>query len=337
MDTDTILDVSNLETHFAVRPHTVKAVDGVSFSIARGKTVAVVGESGCGKSVTSLSIMRLLSPPGKIVGGNIQYRLRSGETVDLANLPLNEVRKIRGNEIAMIFQEPMTSLNPLMTVGDQIAEMIMLHASVNRREALQRAREMLEMVEISAAARRLNEYPHHLSGGMRQRVMIAMAIACRPALLIADEPTTALDVTIQAQILDILRRLQAELKMSILFITHDLGVVAEMADEVVVMYAGQVIESAPVEEIFKRPKHPYTIGLMKSIPSSIQKPSPVDGRRRERLTPIPGSIPSLSNLPSGCYFSPRCSYAVDVCRAQSPGLQAVRDGHQSRCWRHDDL
>ncbi|MDS1140116.1 ABC transporter ATP-binding protein [Pusillimonas sp. SM2304] len=335
MDTKNILEVANLKTHFFVRPNVAKAVDGVSFNVPRGKTVAVVGESGCGKSVTSLSIMRLLSHPGKIVGGEIRYRSQSKGIIDLSKLSLREMRAIRGKELAMIFQEPMTSLNPLMTVGNQVAEMIMLHESVSYRAALQRTEKLFELVEISSAKKRVQEYPHHLSGGMRQRVMIAMAIACNPSLLIADEPTTALDVTIQAQILDILRKLQSELGMSILFITHNLGVVAEMADDVVVMYAGQVIESASVEEIFRNPKHPYTLGLMNSVPNAAQ--DRLAGGGRARLTPIPGNIPSLSNLPQGCNFSPRCSHTIDTCTAKKPDLTHLGHAHQTRCWRHDDL
>jgi peptide/nickel transport system ATP-binding protein len=331
---DVVLRVEDLRTHFEFGVRVAKSVDGVSFEVSRGETVAVVGESGSGKSVTSLSIMGLLSPPGRIVGGRILYRAGSGEVLDLAKMSSRAMRSIRGREIAMIFQEPMTSLNPLFTVGDQIGEMIRLHETVSRAEARRRARRMLELVEIPAADRRLDEYPHQMSGGMRQRAMIALALACHPKLLIADEPTTALDVTIQAQILDLLRRLQAEMGMSILFITHNLGVVAEIAHQVVVMYAGRVVEEAPVARLFERQKHPYTRGLLACIPNAARDRD--SAGERLRLTPIPGQVPSVLALPKGCSFAPRCGFRIPRCEENPPLLQA-ESHHLSRCWRHQDL
>jgi peptide/nickel transport system ATP-binding protein len=336
LDSDTILRVDRLQTHFETGAQIAKSVDGVSFSVRRGQTVAVVGESGSGKSVTSLSVMGLLSRPGRIVGGQILYRTRSGQVVDLASLPQRALRAMRGREIAMIFQEPMTSLNPLYTVGQQIEEMIRLHEPLGAAERRARVRQMLDLVEIPDAARRVNEYPHQMSGGMRQRVMIALALSCNPSLLIADEPTTALDVTIQAQILDLLRRLQDELGMSVLFITHNLGVVAEIAHEVVVMYAGRVVEQAPVDTLFARPKHPYTHGLLACLP---------DARRHRgesgaplALQPIPGTVPNVTDLPDGCSFAPRCGFAQPVCTA-NPGPELRASGHNrlSRCWYHETL
>ncbi len=331
---DVVLRVEDLHTHFELGSRIAKSVDGVSFQVRRGETVAVVGESGSGKSVTSLSIMRLLAPPGRIVGGRILYRGGSGEVHDLAQASDRAMRSVRGREIAMIFQEPMTSLNPLYTIGDQIMEMIRLHEPVSRREARERACRMLDVVEIPAANRRIDDYPHEMSGGMRQRVMIALALACNPRLLIADEPTTALDVTIQAQILDLLRRLQAEIGMSILFITHNLGVVAEIAHQVVVMYAGRVVEEAPVERLFRRPKHPYTHGLLACIPNAARDRSPAG--ERLRLTPIKGQVPSVLALPPGCSFAPRCGLRIPRCEENPPLLRAEAD-HLSRCWRHGDL
>jgi peptide/nickel transport system ATP-binding protein len=331
---EVVLRVEDLHTHFELGNRTAKSVDGVSFQVRRGETVAVVGESGSGKSVTSLSIMRLLSHPGRIVGGSILYRGSDGEVRDLAQASDRAMRAIRGREIAMIFQEPMTSLNPLYTVGDQIMEMIRLHEPVSRREARERARRMLEVVEIPAADRRIDDYPHEMSGGMRQRAMIALALACNPRLLIADEPTTALDVTIQAQILDLLRRLQAEIGMSVLFITHNLGVVAEIAHQVVVMYAGRVVEEAPVERLFKRQKHPYTRGLLACIPNAARDRG--QAGERLRLTPIRGQVPSILSLPPGCSFAPRCDLRIPRCDENPPLLPAEKD-HLSRCWRHDDL
>jgi peptide/nickel transport system ATP-binding protein len=330
---DAILRVENLQTWFELGSRVAKSVDDVSFTVRRGATVAVVGESGSGKSVTSLSIMRLLAPPGRIVGGRILYRAGDGRELDLATLPEAQMRAVRGREIAMIFQEPMTSLNPLFTVGDQVMEMIRLHEPVSAREARSRARRMLELVEIPAAERRLDDYPHQMSGGMRQRAMIALALACNPRVLIADEPTTALDVTIQAQVLDLLRRLQAELGMSIVFVTHNLGVVAEIAHEVVVMYAGQVVEAAGVDALFDRQRHPYTRGLLACIPRPGlrrgQPGAPV------RLTPIPGTVPSVTALPDGCSFAPRCPLAIPRC-VEPPPLMQADVSHLSRCWRHED-
>ncbi|MBE7182841.1 MAG: ABC transporter ATP-binding protein [Methylobacterium mesophilicum] len=332
---DTLLSVRNLQTHFVSRSEVAKSVDGVTFDLKRGETVAVVGESGSGKSVTSLSIMRLLAHPGRIVGGEILYRDRQGTVRDLAQASAGEMKRLRGTEIAMIFQEPMTSLNPLFTVGDQIAEMITLHETITYRAALDRAAEMLELVEIPAARRRINDYPHHMSGGMRQRVMIALALANKPSLLIADEPTTALDVTIQAQILDLLRRLQGEMGMSILFITHNLGVVAEIAREVVVMYAGRVVEQAPVIDLFARPKHPYTEGLLACTPNAARDVGP--NGERLALRPIPGSVPPITALPPGCTYAPRCSYAAPGCTEAVPPLFPVGPSHLSRCFRHELL
>jgi peptide/nickel transport system ATP-binding protein len=329
-----VLQVDDLRTHFDLGSRVAKSVDGVTFQVRGGETVAVVGESGSGKSVTSLSIMRLLSHPGRIVGGRILYRGSDNQVRDLAQLPERAMRAVRGREIAMIFQEPMTSLNPLYTIGDQIMEMIRLHEAVSRGEARNRARRMLELVEIPAADRRLDEYPHQMSGGMRQRAMIALALACNPRLLIADEPTTALDVTIQAQILDLLRRLQAELGMSILFITHNLGVVAEIAHQVVVMYAGRVVEESPVARLFERQKHPYTRGLLACIPN-VARDRGASGERL-RLTPIAGQVPSVMALPPGCSFAPRCDFRIPRCDENPPLLPAEPE-HLSRCWRHGDL
>ncbi|MGX1789683.1 ABC transporter ATP-binding protein [Bosea sp. NPDC055332] len=334
-DDDILLKVEDLQTHFLIGSSAIKSVDGVSFSLRRGQTLAVVGESGSGKSVTSLTIMRLLAHPGRIVGGRILYRLRSGETVDLAQLPEKRMRAIRGSEIAMIFQEPMTSLNPLFTVGDQIMEMILLHENMSRSQARARARQMLELVEIPAAERRLAQYPHEMSGGMRQRVMIALALSCNPSLLIADEPTTALDVTIQAQILDLLRRLQAEIGMSILFITHNLGVVAEIAHEVAVMYAGRVVEQGPVGGLFARQRHPYTRGLLACIPDARRDRIP--GQGRALLNAIPGNVPSPLALPPGCSYAPRCPLVEERCTKDAPPLIDVAAAHLTRCWRHDAL
>jgi len=334
-DDDILLKVEDLQTHFLIGSSAIKSVDGVSFSLRRGQTLAVVGESGSGKSVTSLTIMRLLAHPGRIVGGRILYRQRSGESVDLAQLPEKRMRAIRGSEIAMIFQEPMTSLNPLFTVGDQIMEMILLHEPLSRSQARARAKQMLELVEIPAAERRLAQYPHEMSGGMRQRVMIALALSCNPSLLIADEPTTALDVTIQAQILDLLRRLQAEIGMSILFITHNLGVVAEIAHEVAVMYAGRVVEQGPVVDLFARQRHPYTRGLLACIPDARRDRIP--GQGRALLNAIPGNVPSPLALPPGCSYAPRCPLVEERCTRDAPPLIDVAAAHLTRCWRHDAL
>jgi len=319
-----LIQLKNLTTHFFTPEGVVKAVERVSFDIDKGRTLGVLGESGCGKSVTALSIMRLIpDPPGKILGGEIGF-----EGSDLLQLSPAAMRHVRGKDIAMIFQEPMTSLNPVYTIGDQIAETYVIHQGVNKAEALQRATEMLHLVGIPAPERRVHEYPHQLSGGMRQRAMIAMAMACRPKLLIADEPTTALDVTIQAQILDLVLSLQEEVGMAILIITHDLGVIAEVSDEVVVMYAGQVVEYASIETIFLQPRHPYTLGLMTSIPRL--------GRKfKEGKTPlkeIPGLVPNLIRLPPGCLFQPRCPMPVQACTQEMPPLFSLEEGHGVRCW-----
>jgi peptide/nickel transport system ATP-binding protein len=332
---DVILSVRDLKTWFTTKYATAKAVDGVTFDLERGKTLAVVGESGSGKSVTSLSIMGLVAKPGAIAGGEMLFRDRKETVHDLAQLDQKGFRSIRGREIAMIFQEPMTSLNPLFTVGDQIEEMVLLHEKLSRPAARRRALEMLQYVEIPEAASRLDDYPHHMSGGMRQRVMIAMALVCKPSLLIADEPTTALDVTIQAQILDLLRRLQAEMGMSILFITHNLGVVAEIAHDVVVMYAGRVVEHAPVEALFAHQRHPYTKGLLACTPDAARDLGV--NRERRALYSIPGSVPPITALPSGCAFEPRCTYAIDACRIGVPPLLQAGPHALSRCIRSGEL
>ncbi|WP_459617360.1 ABC transporter ATP-binding protein [Bordetella sp. 2513F-2] len=325
---DIVLSVQELKTWFHSRDGVARSVDGVTFDLARGETLAIVGESGSGKSVTSLSIMGLLpKPAGRIEAGSIRFRDRNGHEHDLAHASAATLQRIRGAEIAMIFQEPMTSLNPLFTVGDQIAETVLQHEGCSRAAAFRRAQEMLERVEIPAAGRRLHEYPHQMSGGMRQRVMIALALACNPSVLIADEPTTALDVTVQAQILDLLRRLQAESGMSILFVTHNLGVVAEIAHRVAVMYAGRVVEDAEVHDLFDRPAHPYTRGLLSCIPTAAIL------ARRERLQPIPGSVPSALALPPGCTFAARCGLADGGCTAGVPELVPVQPGHRARCFK----
>ncbi|QIA27619.1 ABC transporter ATP-binding protein [Thermaerobacter sp. PB12/4term] len=319
MKQDYLVEIRGLRTTFQTEEGLVPAVNGVDLAIRRGETLAVVGESGCGKSVTALSILRLIpSPPGRIEAGEIVFEGR-----DLLRLSDEEMRRIRGNEIAMIFQEPMTSLNPVFTVGDQIAEVFMFHRGMSRRDALEQAVEMLRHVGIPAPERRVREYPHQMSGGMRQRVMIAMALACHPKLLIADEPTTALDVTIQAQILDLMRRLKEELGMAILLITHDLGVVAEMAERVVVMYAGRVVEEGDVYSVFRNPVHPYTEGLLRSIPRLDED--------RERLPAIEGTVPSPGHLPGGCPFHPRCPYATDTCREVEPRLEPLGEGRYAAC------
>jgi oligopeptide transport system ATP-binding protein len=315
-----LLEVRNLETHFHTQDGVVKAVNGVSFHVNRGETLGIVGESGCGKSVTSLSVMRLIpSPPGRIAGGQILF---DGE--DLLRLSEQEMRAIRGNRIAMIFQDPMTSLNPVLTVGRQITESLELHLKLSKREASNRAAELLHMVGIPSAAKRLDNYPHQFSGGMRQRVMIAMALSCNPELLIADEPTTALDVTIQAQILELINRLREELETAVIMITHDLGVVAGMTDRVTVMYAGRVVEEGPTREIFANPRMPYTIGLLRSIPR-------LDEERGRKLNPIRGLPPSLVNLPQICPFSPRCDYVQERCLTVQPDLRAVDHDHRAAC------
>ncbi|MFC6590623.1 ABC transporter ATP-binding protein [Deinococcus lacus] len=331
---EVLLAVNGLKTYFHTDDGVVKSVDGVTFHIKKGETLAVVGESGSGKSVTSLSIMRLIPmPPGEIAGGEILFN-SNGTEKDLTKVSEAEMRAIRGNDISMIFQEPMTSLNPVYTVGDQIAEAVMLHQGKNAKEAMQVAIKMLEFVGIPSPEKRAHEYPHQMSGGMRQRVMIAMALSCNPALLIADEPTTALDVTIQAQILDLMRKLQEEIGMSILFITHNLGVVAEMANRVVVMYGGRVVEEGDVVEIFKAPRHPYTMGLLNSIPRPLTE-AELANKKSMRLEAIPGNVPNPLNLPPGCAFEPRCKFALPACRESVPPLEDTGDGHMARCirWR----
>jgi oligopeptide/dipeptide ABC transporter ATP-binding protein len=316
-----ILEVSNLRVHFRTDEGTVPAVNGVDFSVAPGEILGLVGESGCGKSVTSLAIMRLVpKPAGKIVSGEIVFE---GENL-LAKAEA-DMRKIRGNDISMIFQEPMTSLNPVLTVGEQLMETIVLHQGVGRREARVRASDMLAKVGIPSPERRIGEYPHQMSGGMRQRVMIAMALSCRPKLLIADEPTTALDVTTQAQILSLMSELQTQFNTATILITHDLGVIAEMADRVVVMYAGKVVETADLQELFDNPAHPYTLGLLGSVPRLDQN--------RRRLDAIEGTVPNMINMPRGCEFSPRCRFSEARCREDEPELVSVGPRHMLRCFR----
>jgi peptide/nickel transport system ATP-binding protein len=315
-----LIQVKNLQTSFFTPEGEVRAIDGVSFEIGEGKTLGLVGESGCGKSVTSLSIMRLIqSPPGKIVGGEILYRGK-----DLLKLNSEAMRKIRGNEISMIFQEPMTSLNPVFTVGNQIGEAIKLHQGLGKKETRQKTIDMLRLVKIADPESRVDSYPHQLSGGMRQRVMIAMALSCNPALLIADEPTTALDVTIQAQILELMKELKQKIGMALLLITHDLGVVAEQADDVAIMYAGKIVERSSTQAIFNKPFHPYTVGLLNSLPST-------GGEKKKRLDAIPGVVPSPLNLPSGCRFRDRCPKAVDACAQSEPQLIEKEPGHSVAC------
>ncbi|MBZ6078372.1 ABC transporter ATP-binding protein [Microvirga puerhi] len=315
-----LLQVENLSIRFDGAPLGINVVDNVSFSVAKGKTLCIVGESGCGKSVTALSLMGLLpTPPARIVGGTANFGGR-----DLFSLSERERADMRGNQTAMIFQEPMTSLNPAFTVGDQIIEGILRHRRISKAEAKERALEMLRRVRIPAPEKRMRAYPHEMSGGMRQRIMIAMALANEPQLLIADEPTTALDVTIQAQIISLIRRLQDESGMAMILITHDLGVVAEVADEVVVMYAGRIVEAGSVDAIFEDPQHPYTIGLMGSVPSL--------GRRQGRLATIRGTVPSAEMMPKGCRFMPRCPFADERCVNDAPPLAELEPGHWARCW-----
>jgi peptide/nickel transport system ATP-binding protein/oligopeptide transport system ATP-binding protein len=321
-----LVEVKALEVHFAMEGGVVRAVDGVTYTIEAEETLGVVGESGCGKTVTALAIMGLVqSPPGRIAGGQILYH-QGDKTTDLCKLRSRgrEMRAIRGNEIAMIFQEPMTSLNPVLTIGFQIVEAITLHQKLRKREAKKQAIEMLRAVGIPLPEQRVDEYPHQMSGGMRQRAMIAMALSCNPSLLIADEPTTALDVTIQAQVLELMNALRREFKAAIQFITHDLGVIAGMADDVVVMYLGRIVEAAPVHEIFHAPKHPYTQGLMRSIPSLT--------RSKERLMPIEGVVPDPSDAPPGCGFEPRCPHRMGVCKTTMPSLLDVGPQHTAACW-----
>jgi len=328
-DQEVLLKVENLTVEFRTDEGTICAVDGVNLEILKGKTLGVVGESGCGKSVTALSIMRLISsPPGRYANGHIYY-----EQKDLLSLPDAKMRELRGNRISMIFQEPMTSLNPVFTVGDQIAEAICLHQKVNKKEGLLKAVEMLSLVGIPSPEDRVKVYPHQLSGGMRQRVMIAMALSCKPDLLIADEPTTALDVTIQAQIMELMSQLQKEMGMSIMLITHDLGIVAETCDFVSVMYAGRVVEHANVRSIFKEPRHPYTFGLLSSVPGTeFEKETEkgIDGKARLRT--IPGLVPNLLHLKGGCRFADRCSRVISKCREVEPELELVSNDHYVRCF-----
>jgi oligopeptide/dipeptide ABC transporter ATP-binding protein len=326
-----LLEINDLRTYFFTPAGVVRAVDGVSYSLRSGETLGVVGESGCGKSVTALSILRLVAtPPGRIVDGAIRF-----EGVDLLGLTETQMEDIRGNRISMIFQEPMTSLNPLLTVGRQISEAIALHQGLSRREAMNRAIDMLRRVHIPEPERRVHAYPHQLSGGMRQRVMIAMALSCNPRVLIADEPTTALDVTIQAQILDLIRELRDTLGTAIILITHDMGVVAENADRVVVMYAGRKVEEANVDDLFERPAHPYTRGLLDSIPSLDLAARAEAGRAR--LNEIKGMVPSLLDLPKGCSFAPRCAFASSQCHTAFPKLEQYRPGHWVACWHAGEM
>ncbi|RNB91392.1 ABC transporter ATP-binding protein [Brevibacillus fluminis] len=315
-----ILDVRNLQTHFFTDEGVSRAVDGISFTLHKGETLGLVGESGCGKSITSLSILRLIaSPPGKIVGGEILFK-----GTDLVKKSEEEMRAIRGNQISMIFQEPMTSLNPVYSVGEQIAEVFRLHQKLGKKEAWDKAVDMLRLVGIPSPEKRAKQEPHELSGGMRQRVMIAMAMACTPEILIADEPTTALDVTIQAQILELMKKLQRELGMGVIMITHDLGVVSETCDRVAVMYAGKVVEYTTAEELFDNPKHPYTVGLLNSLPRLDED--------QDELVAIKGSVPSPYNMPQGCRFAPRCPHARSICQTTLPELVHVNVNSQIRCW-----
>jgi oligopeptide transport system ATP-binding protein len=321
---DALLEVRKLRTSFFTADGVVHAVDNVSFDIGKSEAVALVGESGSGKSVTAMSIMRLVAPPGKITGGEVRFK-----GTNLADLSEKDMRHVRGNDIAMVFQEPMTSLNPVFKIGDQVAEAIRIHRKVSKKEARKRAGEMLELVSIPDPIKRLDDYPHQLSGGMRQRVMIAMALSCDPELLIADEPTTALDVTIQAQIMELLASLQKRLGLAILLITHDLGVVAEFCKRVIVMYTGRIVEEAPVGELFANPAHPYTRGLLKSLPSI--------NRTEKRLPTIKGMVPPLIALPPGCKFNPRCPDVMPICLGNEPARMPVGQGHDARCYLHGDL
>ncbi len=322
----TLLEIENLKTQFFTSAGTVRAVDGISYTVDEGETVALVGESGCGKSVSALSILRLIPwPPGKIVGGHIKF-----DGVDLATLSEEEIRNIRGKDISMVFQEPMTSLNPVLSIGEQLSETLITHFPISDIEARKKSLELLELVGISDPDRRLNQYPHHLSGGMRQRVMIAMALSCEPKLIIADEPTTALDVTIQAQILELMKELTKSMGVSLIIITHNLGVVARYADRVNVMYAGKIIETGTAMDIYHNPKHPYTLALLNSIPR-------MDQPRKAKLDPVEGQPPDLTQLDDGCSFRPRCRFAVDRCAGSFPDLEKVGDGHFAACFEKDRL
>ena len=321
-----LLEVNNLTTHFFTSDGVVKAVDGINYHLDEGEILGIVGESGCGKSVSALSLMRLVAdPPGKIVDGEVTF-----EDKDLLQLGDAEMRSIRGNRMAMVFQEPMTSLNPVLTIGRQITETLELHQNMTRAQARERAAELIRMVGIPDAASRLKDYPHQFSGGMRQRVMIAMALSCNPKLIIADEPTTALDVTIQAQILELMRELAQQFGTALIIITHNLGVVARYAHRVVVMYAGKIIETGSAEEIYSNPRHPYTLGLLNSVPR-------LDEAVKASLDPIEGLPPDLVDLPVGCSFQPRCPYAFDRCTQETPYLMDHSDAHTTACWRHEEL
>jgi len=324
-----VLEINNLKTYFFLERATVRALDGVDLKLYPGSTLGVVGESGCGKSQMAMSLMRLTLPPGRIVEGEINLTKRNGSVVDIAQLDAKgaEMRSIRGAEIAIVFQEPMTSLNPLRRIGDQIAETVIIHQNVSKKGAMDRALEMLTKVQISAPKQRLNEYPHQLSGGMRQRVMIALALSCNPSILIADEPTTALDVTVQAQILDLMRQLQADFNSSIVLITHNLGVVSQMAQQVAVMYLGKIVEFATTTDLYHHPLHPYTEGLLNSVPVLGRKGSQV-------LVPIKGMVPSPTAQIRGCPFAPRCPHVMDICREQNPPLEQIEPGHLAACWLH---
>ncbi len=318
-----ILQVENLKTHFFTDKGVVKAVDGNTFTVKEGQTLGIVGESGCGKSITAMSILNLIEAPGRIVEGSIKFM---GE--ELVGTSDKRIREIRGNEISMIFQEPMTSLNPVFRVGEQIGEALILHRNLTKKEAKNVGIEMLNLVGIPRAERVIDDYPHQLSGGMRQRVMIAMALACNPKLLIADEPTTALDVTIQAQILSLMNRVKVETNTSIIMITHDLGVVAQMADHVIVMYSGKIVESAPVQELYGEPKHPYTVGLLNSIPKLDEE--------LEELNTIEGMVPSPFELPVGCYYEPRCDKSMEICKHKQPGTYNINENHTVSCFLYSD-
>ncbi|NOZ28043.1 MAG: ABC transporter ATP-binding protein [Chloroflexi bacterium] len=317
----TLLEVKNLRTQFFTQDGIVHAVNGISYTLDEGETLAIVGESGCGKSVGVMSLIRLIpQPPGKIVDGEVWF-----DGQDLLKIDEEELRQVRGNRIAMIFQDPMTSLNPVLTIGQQVGEALQLHLGMNKQQARQRSIELLEMVGIPDAADRIDDYPHQFSGGMRQRVMIAMGLSCNPQILIADEPTTALDVTIQAQIIDLVKRLKREVGMAIIWITHDLGVVAGLAERVIVMYAGYIVEEAAVNDLYADPRHPYTLGLLRSIPR-------LDKGRQAKLQPIEGLPPDLLDPPKGCPFAPRCSYRIDRCNEENPALETVARGHRVACW-----
>ena len=327
---ESLLEVRDLVTGFPTENGVIRAVDEISFSVGKGEAVALVGESGCGKSVTAMSILRLLAPPGRILSGEIRFK-----GTDLTRLSESEMRKYRGNDIAMIFQEPMTSLNPVLKIGDQLAEAIRIHRKVGKKEAWKQAGEMLDLVSIPDAVKRLDDYPHQMSGGMRQRVMIAMALSCDPELLIADEPTTALDVTIQAQIMELLARLQKQLGLGLLLITHDLGVVAEFCERIIVMYTGRIVEEAPVDALFANPAHPYTRGLLASRPNLAD--AAAAEAQSKRLPTISGMVPDIRQLPKGCKFNTRCPDVMDICYGKEPARMMVGDDHDARCYLYGDV